>query len=110
MIDRLLTGSTLWLLWIIRRVISLDRRAYMLLSAGALQPLLAKIGMLRAHAVYLKAKDHCPAYGAFLESEGYRRRGGWWLLDLPITTRRITSRNTRSSNAVITESCRLRAL
>ncbi len=87
MIDRLLTGSTLWLLWIIRRVISLDRRAYMLLSAGALQPLLAKIGMLRAHAVYLKAKDHCPAYGAFLESEGYRRRGGWRLADLPITTK-----------------------
>ena len=33
MIDRLLTGTTLWLLWIVRRIISLDRRAYMLLSA-----------------------------------------------------------------------------
>lgn len=87
MIDRLLTGTTLWLLWIIRRLISLDRRAYMLLSAGALQPLLTKIGMLRAHAVYLKAKDHCPAYRAFLENEGYRRRGRWLLADLPITTK-----------------------
>ena len=93
MIDRLLTGLTLWLLWIIRRVISLDRRAYMLLSAGALQPLLTKIGMLRAHAVYLKAKDHCPAYRAFLETEAYRRRGpilggsAWKLSDLPITTK-----------------------
>ena len=87
MIDRLLTGTTLWLLWIIRRIISLDRRAYMVLSAGALQPWLAKIGMLRAHAVYLKAKDHCPAYSTFLGSEGYRRRGRWKLSDLPITTK-----------------------
>ena len=87
MIDRLLTGATLWLLWIIRRVISLDRRAYMLLSAGAMQPLLARIGMLRAHAVYLKAKDHCPAYRGFLESNGKLKRERWKLSDLPITTK-----------------------
>ena len=87
MIDRLLTGSTLWLLWIIRRIISLDRRAYMLLSAGALQPVLARIGMLRAHAVYLKAKVHCPAYRAFLDSEDERRNVRWRLSDLPITTK-----------------------
>ncbi len=59
----------------------------MLLSAGALQPLLARIGMLRAHAVYLKAKDHCPAYRSFLESEGARKNGRWKLSDLPITTK-----------------------
>jgi phenylacetate-CoA ligase len=59
----------------------------MLLSAGALQPLLARIGMLRAHAVYLKAKDHCPAYRAFLDSEGVSRNGRWKLSDLPITTK-----------------------
>ena len=87
MIDRLLTGSTLWLLWIIRRIISLDRRAYMLLSAGAIQPFLARIGMLRAHAVYLKAKDHCPAYRAFLAREGVSNNGSWKLSDLPITTK-----------------------
>jgi len=87
LIDRLLTGATLWLLWIIRRIISLDRRAYMLLSAGALQPLLARIGMLRAHAVYLKAKDHCPAYNAFLESAGAPKNGRWNLSDLPIMTK-----------------------
>jgi phenylacetate-CoA ligase len=87
LIDRLLTGATLWLLWILRRIISLDRRAYMMLSAGALQPVLARIGMLRAHAVYLKAKDHCPAYRAFLESEGVRQNGLWKLSDLPITTK-----------------------
>ena len=87
MIDRLLTGATLWLLWIVRRVISLDRRVYMLLSAGALQSVLSKIGMLRAHAVYLKANDHCPAYGDFLRREGYRADGRWQLSGLPITTK-----------------------
>jgi phenylacetate-coenzyme A ligase PaaK-like adenylate-forming protein len=86
LIDRLLTGATLWLLWIIRRIISLDRRAYMVLSAGALQNLLARIGMLRAHAVYLKAKECCPAYRDFLASEGVRD-GRWTLSDLPITTK-----------------------
>jgi phenylacetate-CoA ligase len=87
LLDRLLTGTTLWLLWIIRRIISLDRRAYMLLSAAAVQPWIRRIGMLRAHAVYLKAKDHCPAYRVFLETEGYRRHGRWKLADLPITTK-----------------------
>ena len=87
MIDRLLTGVTLWLLWIIRRIISLDRRAYMLLSAGALQPLLVRIGMLRAHAVYLKARDHCPAYRTFLDSQGVPKNGPWKLSNLPITTK-----------------------
>jgi len=87
LIDRLLTGITLWLLWIIRRMISLDRRAYMVLSAGALQPWLARIGMLRAHAVYLKAEGHCPAYRAFLEGESYHRRGRWQLAGLPIMTK-----------------------
>jgi phenylacetate-CoA ligase len=108
LIDRLLTGTTLWLLWIIRRVISLDRRAYMLLSAGSLQPLLRKIGMMRAHAVYLKAMDHCPAYRAFLNSEGYRRRGRWKLADLPIMTKENYVKNIRSSNVAITASFPLR--
>ena len=43
--------------------------------------------MLRAHAVFLKARDHCPAYRAFLESEGVSRNGRWRLSDLPITTK-----------------------
>lgn len=87
MFDRLFTGAILWLLWIIRRLISLDRRAYLILSAGALQPLLARIGRLRAHAVYLKAYDHCPAYRAFLASEGYPKHARWKLSDLPIMTK-----------------------
>ncbi len=87
MIDRLLTQTTLWLLWLVRKVISMDGRAYMILSAGGLQPLLEKIGHLRAHAVYLKAKDECPAYRDFLEREGYTKNGRWKLSALPVMTK-----------------------
>jgi phenylacetate-CoA ligase len=87
LIDRLLTQTTLWLLWLVRKVISLDRRAYMLLSIGALQPVLAKIGLLRAHAVYLKAKERCPAYRGFLQKEGCGKSGRWQLSELPIMTK-----------------------
>jgi phenylacetate-CoA ligase len=87
LIDRFLIDVLLWPLWIVRRVISFDERAYMLLSTGSLQPLLAKIGMLRAHAVYLKAKDRCPGYRAFLQSQGFPQNGSWRLSDLPITTK-----------------------
>ncbi|HEY0003189.1 MAG TPA: hypothetical protein VGB17_00165 [Pyrinomonadaceae bacterium] len=87
MIDRLLTQTTLWVLWVVRKIISLDRRAYMVLSAGALQPWLAKIGLLRAHAVYLKARESCPAYRDFLQSEGYRRGARWRLSELPVMTK-----------------------
>ena len=86
MLDRLLIQTTLWLLWLVRQAISRDRRAYMLLSAGALQPLLARIGRLRAHAVYLKAKDRCPAYREFLQREG-DNGGRWRLSALPIMTK-----------------------
>lgn len=87
MLDRLFVGSTLWLLWLVRRFISLDRRAYLLLSAGPLQPLLARIGLMRARAVYLKARRRCPAYRDFLAASGYRARGRWRLSDLPVTTK-----------------------
>jgi phenylacetate-CoA ligase len=58
----------------------------MVLSAGALQPLLARIGMMRAQAVFLKAKDTCPAYQKFLADEGYRA-SNWDLKHLPVMTK-----------------------
>src|ERR1041385_4219516 len=66
---------------------SIDRRTYMFLSVGRLQPLLTRIGLMRAEAVYLKAKDHCPAYRAFLEIEGEHKNARWKLSNLPITTK-----------------------
>jgi phenylacetate-CoA ligase len=59
----------------------------MLLSLGNLQPFLKKIGLLRAHAVYLKAKDRCPAYKDFLKGQGYQKNGRWKLSSLPIMTK-----------------------
>lgn len=59
----------------------------MVLSAGSLQPLLVRIGLMRAHAVFLKAKDRCPAYQQFLVSESYEDRGSWRLSKIPITTK-----------------------
>lgn len=87
MIDRVIIQITLWMLRLVRQFISIDRRTYLLLSAGPLQPLLARIGMLRAHAVYLKAKDRCPAYRKFLEAESYAERGRWGLSRLPVMTK-----------------------
>lgn len=59
----------------------------MLLSAGALQPLLARIGMMRAQAVFLKASQSCPAYQKFLLAEAYRNSGSWKLNQLPVMTK-----------------------
>ena len=78
---------TLWVLWLVRQFISIDRRTYLVMSAGSLQPLLARIGMLRAHAVYIKAKDRCPAYREFLNAEGCTKLNGWKLSRVPVMTK-----------------------
>ena len=87
MLKRILLKPTLWLLWLLRIFISIDRRTYMLLSVGPIQPLLARIGMMRAHAVFLKAKDCCPAYQNFLTAEGYKNSIAWKLDRLPVMTK-----------------------
>ena len=87
MTRRLLLWSTLWILWVIRVFISIDRRTYMFLSVGRLQPLLTRIGLMRAEAVFLKAKDRCPAYQQFLLNEGYKNSGQWSLSGVPVMTK-----------------------
>ncbi|MFN2578030.1 MAG: hypothetical protein ABR607_10115 [Pyrinomonadaceae bacterium] len=87
MVDRIILTLTLWVLWIVRQIISINPRSYMLLSAGALQPLLARIGLLRAHAAFLKAANRCPAYGAFLKAEKYAQPGRWRLSNVPVMTK-----------------------
>jgi phenylacetate-CoA ligase len=71
----------------IRKFISLDRRAYMVLSVAALQPLLKRIGLMRARAAYVKASTCCPAYKEFLSSSGYVPGRRWQLSDLPVMTK-----------------------
>jgi len=75
------------MLWLVRIFISIDRRTYLVLSAGPLQKLLARIGMMRAHAAFLKAKDRCPAYQSFLITEGYIKTGPWRLSQVPVMTK-----------------------
>ena len=43
--------------------------------------------MMRAQAVFLKAKDCCPAYQKFLTAEGYKGSNGWKLQQLPVMTK-----------------------
>jgi len=87
LIRRLLLWSTLWILWVIRVVISIDRRTYMLLSVPVLQPVLARIGRLRAEAVFLKARSRCPAYQQFVANEGYKTPRQWSLSAVPVMTK-----------------------
>ena len=42
---------------------------------------------MRAQAVFLKARDRCPAYQRFLENEGYKDSRGWKLSDVPVMTK-----------------------
>lgn len=87
MIDRIVIQATLWVLWLVRKFISIDRRTYLMLSAGALQPWLARIGMMRAHAAFIKAADRCPAYRDFLKAENYQASDRWNLSRVPVMTK-----------------------
>lgn len=87
MLRRLYIQSVLWVLWVLRRVLSKDRRTYVMMNFGPLQPWLERIGMLRAEAVYLKARRSCPAYRKLLEESGHRDEGSWSLAGLPVMTK-----------------------
>jgi len=79
--------ALLWILWLLRRLISLDGRTYALMNASQLQWFLARVGRLGAHAVYLKARTTCPAYQDFLDKMGYEGKGRWRLDALPEMTK-----------------------
>jgi phenylacetate-CoA ligase len=66
---------------------SKDRRTYVTMNFGLLQPLLEWVGGLRAEAVYLKARRRCPAYRRLLEESGHRDVGRWSLAGLPVMTK-----------------------
>ena len=87
MLNRFIIWLTLWILWLVRVFVQSDHRTYMILSASSLQPFLARIGMMRAQAVFLKARDRCPAYQQFLKHEGYKDSGAWKLSDVPVMTK-----------------------
>ncbi|HEY4358895.1 MAG TPA: hypothetical protein VGN16_24320 [Acidobacteriaceae bacterium] len=74
------------LAWL-RRIASVNGRLYSLLHAAPLQPFLARTGYTRAHALFLKASRRCPAYGMFLQAEGYKSTTSWKLTDVPVMTK-----------------------
>jgi phenylacetate-CoA ligase len=84
---RLYAEAVLEVLAWLRRIASVNGRVYMLLHAPAMQPFLAHTGAIRAHALFLKARQHCPAYAMFLEAEGYQSKTIWKLTDVPIMTK-----------------------
>jgi phenylacetate-CoA ligase len=84
---RLVLQAVLWVLWLLRRLISLDGRTYALMNAKKLQWFLARVGRMGAHAVYLKARATCPAYQDFLAEMGYEQKGRWRLDRLPEMTK-----------------------
>jgi phenylacetate-CoA ligase len=87
----LLYGLTLrmvlWVLWLLRRLISMDGRTYALINASKLQWFLARVGRMGAHAAFLKARATCPAYRDFLDQMGYQEKGRWRLEELPEMTK-----------------------
>ena len=77
----------LWILWLVRRAISIDGRTYALINAGQLQGFLSHAGRMGAYAAYLKARKTCPAYQDFLEKSGYNESSQWRLESLPVMTK-----------------------
>jgi phenylacetate-CoA ligase len=86
-LHRLALRTVLWVLWLLRRLISLDGRTYALMNADKLQWFLARVGRMGAHAAYLKARATCPAYHDFLTEMGYQQNGHWRLDRLPEMTK-----------------------
>ncbi|MCU0238875.1 MAG: hypothetical protein MUC29_05495, partial [Pyrinomonadaceae bacterium] len=78
---------TIYFLWSIRWLLSLDRKYYLLLFTPQIQSFLAWIGKIRGYAVYYKASKNCPAYKNFLDAENYYLQKSWVLSDLPVMTK-----------------------
>jgi len=84
---RMYAEAVLEVLAWLRSIASVNGGLYTLLHARALQPFLARTGNMRAHALFLKARRRCPAYGMFLKTEGYQSHGTWKLTDVPVMTK-----------------------
>ncbi len=77
----------IYILWLVRRLISFDGRSYLLLFAPQLQPFLAWVARVRSYAVFYKARRTCPAYQKFLEAENYQEIGAWKIENVPVMTK-----------------------
>jgi phenylacetate-CoA ligase len=87
LVSRLYLEAVLEPLGWLRRAVSIDGRMYGIMHSAPFQPFLARVGKMRAHAVFLKASQECPAYRSFVEAEGYRSAGRWRLENVPVMTK-----------------------
>lgn len=87
MLTDLFAHALLWCLRPLRALLYGDRRAYMTLSLPAAQPMLERIGRLRARTTFIRARARCPAYLKFLDAQGWRDDGRWALERVPVTTK-----------------------
>jgi len=87
LLERLLLRVVIYTLGLLRWLLGRTPRSYAVLTVEPLQPLLEPIGRLRAREVFLKARDECPAYRAFLDEHGQARASGRRWAELPVTTK-----------------------
>lgn len=86
-LNRILLRLEIWKLSLLHRVFITDKNLYLFLNARELQPILARIGRLRAQAVFFKAQKECPAYREFLAEQSYAKQQKWTLPAVPATTK-----------------------
>jgi phenylacetate-CoA ligase len=77
----------LWCMRPLRALLYGDRRAYMILSLPATQPIIERVGRMRARTAFIKARSRCPAYAKFLQAQGWHDGRPWSLARVPITTK-----------------------
>jgi phenylacetate-CoA ligase len=89
-------GTAIYRLWLrvtidtlaaLRRLFVRDKHLYAILGARQLQPALRAIGKMRAHSVFLRAQQRCPAYRQFLTEESYAAHRAWNLENVPVMTK-----------------------
>lgn len=69
MINRVFLRILLAALRVLRNLLQTEPKFFALLGAPVFQPILARIGQLKAWEVYLKASRDCPAYRQFLKEQ-----------------------------------------
>lgn len=77
----------IFVVWLVRKVLSLNGRSYLVLCAPQLQSSLRWIARIRAYAVFYKAQKTCPAYKKFLDAEGFDDKKKWDWNAVPIMTK-----------------------
>jgi phenylacetate-CoA ligase len=88
MIERIFLKITLGILRAIRSLVQTEPRMFALLGSPVCQPMLARIGRMKALQVYLRASRDCPAYRQFLvEQQARPIKRSCQLSLLPVTTK-----------------------